>query len=185
MKRIAAAVGTLILAGCGPSGHQPAQEAQLQLVVSDTPITLQAGQTLALQLLVIGAGSEQATISSPDLPPFAVLQGSLLTLSPSRQYEGDYTLTLVATTQSSNASASLHVTVQRPETAPRLWFFSISGTSGDNLGGFCLDFSNCILYGTPIISLSAADDEGDPVTWDVELVPSDQPLSGSPTQTVT
>ena len=135
MKRIAAAVGTLILAGCGPSGHQPAQEAQLQLVVSDTPITLQAGQTLALQLLVIGAGSEQATISSPDLPPFAVLQGSLLTLSPSRQYEGDYTLTLVATTQSSNASASLHVTVQRPETAPRLWFFSISGTSGDNLGG--------------------------------------------------
>lgn len=185
MKHLVEAVLFLTLASCGLSGHQDAQETQLQLLVSDMPITMQAGQTLALQLLVIGAGSEQATISSPDLPPFATLQGSRLTLSPSRQYEGDYTLTLVASTQSSTASASLRLTVQRPETAPRPQVFFLSATNGDNLGGFCLDLPTCVLYGTPIFYLSAVDDEGDPVTWDIELVSSEQPFSGSPTQTLT
>src|SRR5438132_1028786 len=106
------AIAMVVLCGCGsPVERSDAQATKLQLLVTKDPLVVETDHTLMLQVLVIGEGADEATISSPDLPAFAKLQGAILTLSPSREYQGDYTLTLVATAGPSTSSARLHVSV--------------------------------------------------------------------------
>jgi len=187
MKYNVVLIAMLAFAGCGSSSHDAGstQKTRFKLVVSDTPIVLQAGHSLALQLLVVGAGSDEATISSPDLPQFATLQGGLLTLSPGREYEGDYDLTLVAEAAASTASAVLHVTVTRHNTPPAIEGGTFMGDASGLADSFCASFGTCTLHGVASIYVNVKDAEGDLVTVDVEVVQSGQAFSGIPTHSVT
>jgi len=183
----AALVAIAAFAGCGsPSQNAGSgQETQLKLLVSDTPIVLQAGQSLALQLLVIGTGSDQVSISSPDLPPFATLHGTLLTLSPGRQYEGDYELTLIAEAGERTATAALHVNVTRYNTPPEFEGRMLLSDANGLADSFCAVVGNCTLHGVASIFLHVKDADGDIVTAELEVVPAGQAFSGKPTHGVT
>lgn len=193
MKRpLVMAVATLVLCGCDNAGDQSggAEEGRLRMVVADSPIILEAGESIVLQLLVIGAGATEAEISSPGLPPFAVLHGSRLRLSPGRSYEGDYSLTFIAKAGSSTASAVLQVTVTRRNTAPSL--IGNSPMLGNDRGIYgSLDMLPTLLWprrevpGTAAIDVVLGDAEGDAVTVDAEIVLKGQPFSGVPTHSVT
>src|SRR5438445_11071953 len=94
MKRIMLVI-LVVATGCGrESTRVPAS--RLELVVPDTTIDMQGGQTREIQLLVVGAKAEQVNYSA-ELPAFARLAGSLLTLTPTRSDAGSYKLTVTAT----------------------------------------------------------------------------------------
>ncbi|MFL5311580.1 MAG: hypothetical protein ACJ79H_14110 [Myxococcales bacterium] len=169
--------------GCG-SGNGRTYRAGLELVAPDTPIEMQGGQTREIQLMVVGTQSEQATFSA-DLPPFAKLTGSLLTLSPKRADEGQYELTVTALAGDESARAKMQVVVRSPNTAPSWDPFGAGGILlGDDAGiygpgpmmGGCPGAS-CELHGVPAIYASVCDSEDDVVTVDVEIVPLGRPFT--------
>ena len=78
------------LAGCGPrqqTSMPGSQQDRLAVVVADKPLQVQAGENLLVQVVAVGRDSGSAVISSPDLPPFATLDGSLLTIAPDRSFQ--------------------------------------------------------------------------------------------------
>jgi hypothetical protein len=181
------AVALLALCSCGSPLEQQTQDTKLQLVVSKDPLLVETDHTFVLQLLVIGEGADEATISAPDLPPFATLRGSILTLSPGREYQGDYTLTLVATAGAKTSSAKLQVSVIRFNSAP-----VVNGIAQFDSTGFVDVLTNpscfprpCRLHGTPVLGVYVVDAEGDSVTVEMEVVPVGQALSGVPTHRAT
>jgi hypothetical protein len=185
------AIAIVMLSSCGSPVQRPerAQETTLQLVVAEDPLVVQTSTTLTVRLLVIGEGADEAKISSPDLPPFATLHGSMLTLSPGREYQGDYALTLVAAAGSNSTSARLQVSVIRFNTAPTLGYNLLGDSNGIYLRMNMTDPScntvKCTLHGTPSVSIMLADADRDSVTVEVEVVPAGQPFSGYPTHRVT
>src|SRR5438874_4490925 len=192
MKRIMLVI-LVVATGCGrESTRVPAS--RLELVVPDTAIDMQGGQTREIQLLVVGHKAEQAMFSA-ELPPFARLVGSLLTLSPTRADAGQYGLTVTATVGNESASATMQVVVRSPNTPPS-WRMNPFGGGiglGDDLGiygsppsmGGCPGPS-CKLKGLPSIYASpVCDSEDDLVTVDVEIVPLGQPFTKTPTHSRT
>src|SRR3954470_11932018 len=181
LTAIAAAV-----AACGGSSNPGTNTDRqpLQLVIDEKPMGLTTGESIVIQLLVIGQDASDATISSPDLPPFATLAGSRLTLAPGRAFQGDYSLTLIAKAGSSSASATLHVTVVRDNSAPVVG--AAGFTWGDNTANlypmYCIPHE---LHGTASLYAFVGDADGDSVTWDAEVVPEGQPFSGRPTHSLT
>src|SRR5438105_3548499 len=75
----------LALGACGRGEpvHPPPvpQTTSLALVVPTATLQMQPGETRLVQLLVIGDAADRATLSSPDLPSFAKLEGALLSLA--------------------------------------------------------------------------------------------------------
>jgi hypothetical protein len=156
---------------------------------------MQGGQTRDIQLLVIGTGSERATFSA-DLPSFAKLVGSVLTLSPKRADEGQYVVTVTAIVGDESARTTMQVVVRSPNTPPS-WMMNPIAAGGILLGddagiygpgpmvGGCPGAS-CELKGLPSIYASTVcDQEDDPVTVDVEIVPLGQPFTKTPTHSRT
>jgi hypothetical protein len=174
----------VVLCSCDPAERGDlAQGKNLQLVVTKDPIVLETDHTTVLELLVIGEGADEATISSPDLPPFATLKGSILTLSPTRAFQGDYSLTLVATAGTSTSSAKLQVTVIRFNSAPTLNGYTLFDSTGwiDTVyHPWPVTF-----YGTPVFGMHVADAEGDIVTAEMEVIPAGQVFSAVPTHAAT
>lgn len=183
MRSTVAGALALLLFGCGsPSGTS---STSLQLVVSDTPVELAAGETLRVKVLVIGDGSSSAVLSSPDLPPFATLQGTDLTLSPTRSHEGDYAFTLVATASTGTASAVFHLRVSRSNTPPRL-LSAFSLWDGDRFRlPFVCPGPACTVSGIPGFVAFMRDDEGDDLTLELEVAPLGQPFTGVATHSIT
>jgi hypothetical protein len=170
------------LAGCGPrtGGTVNSQQGPLALVVADKPIQVQAGEKIFVQVVAVGRDSDSAVISSPDLPPFATLDGSLLTIAPDRSFQGDYSITIVARTKGDSASAVLHVLVARFNTAPTVrsspYMFLLidkNGVRGPGCPG-----SFCTLGEQAGIAVDVCDAERDAVTVELEVVPKGQPFSG-------
>ena len=185
----------LAVVGCGSgsgAGADRTQPASLELVTPGTPIEMQGGQTREIQLLVIGATGEQVTFSA-QLPPFAKLVGSLLTLSPGRADAGDHQLTVTATAGAQSTSAELHVIVSAPNTPPR--WRPITTMLGNNDGvysnrpcspacGICPG-DTCVL-GSPVsLFATVCDADLDPVTVDVEVVSLGSQFAKTPTHSLT
>jgi hypothetical protein len=91
-----------MLTGCG----SPQSRLELQLISSGTvasaedgavaSISMRTGETRTVEIVALRA-SAVVTYSAIGLPPFAVLDGPLLTLTPARRDAGQYALTLTAT----------------------------------------------------------------------------------------
>jgi hypothetical protein len=183
----------VVAVGCG-SGAAHRQPASLELVAPGAPIEMQGGETREIQLLVIGIDADQASFSA-DLPPFAKLVGSVLTLFPSRVDAGDYAFTITAAAGDSSSQATIHVIVTSPNTAPTWQPWDIE--LGDDLGiyntscppGFRCEVcpsASCELEDSPSVYLSAVcDAEDDMVTVDVEVVRVGQQFTKTATNSYT
>src|SRR5438046_1684103 len=115
MKR--AIVGLLLAAAACGRDSGPSRMSSLQLVVPAGAIEMQGGETRQIQLLVLGVYNDQVTLSG-QLPTFASISGSMLTLAPTRADAGDYPMTVTATASGDSTSAELRVIVSVPNTPP-------------------------------------------------------------------
>lgn len=142
----------------------------LALQLADTPLQLTAPTSVLLQIVVVGADGNAVSVSSPDLPPFASLQGTLLTLAPGYEDVGSYAIELDATTSQATATGVLSVQVTRSNTGP---YFLMPM------------FVNNGVDGNPVPHLLGAvcDKEGDNFTYEVEIVSVDQALANVATYT--
>lgn len=172
----------LAASGCGSDAGPEAD--RLRVVVADTPVEMLAGSTMLVQVLVLGPGAAEAVLSSPDLPAFATLAGSVLTLAPTRAFEGDHLITLVATAGASTVSAVLHVHVTRPNAPPQLVFVQMGDDDLTRSWNVCPG-PRCTIGGLASAIAVVSDDDGDDVTVEVELAPADEPFAGVPTHSAT
>jgi hypothetical protein len=143
------------LAGCGSSG--PGGQ-QFALAVPDQPIMLMAPTTLVVQLVVLGAHGRSVTITSANLPGFAMLTGETLTLSPGYKDAGDYAIALTATAGTDSDTGTLNLHITRSNTPP-MWLPDPVVTSGSSAAPAFVDAVVC-------------DMEGDDITLEVDVAPS-------------
>jgi hypothetical protein len=153
----------------------------LQVLGSTAPIDVMAGERLLLRILVVGDDADRASLSSPDLPPFATLSDSTLTLAPTRSHTpGDYTVTIVATTPTQRASSTFQIRVKRFNQPPG--YFTIFVYDGIEemkcacQGAPLLDAERCRFDNDPQVMFPFTEPDGDPVFVEVELQPSDAGL---------
>lgn len=188
MKTFALFVAAALGSGCGESKFQ------LQLASQDisrapngaSRLEMQAGNALAVQMVVVGAGSGPVTFTADGLPGFAVQKGSLLTLSPRRADAGEYSFTLTATSQGLSSSVPVDLVVTRSNNPPRWLLVNWTGIFSDDKGyrgeGACPGAATCTAYGEPHIQVgTAVDDDGDALRAEVEVVPHGQSFTGTPT----
>jgi hypothetical protein len=157
------------LIGCGPgTSAAPASHLSLQLISSDSSggataskIEMRAAETRTVVLVAVGADGP-ATFSSGNLPPFATLDGPVLTLSPQRPDTGDYSLALTVTAGHDSATADVRLSVLRSNGGPT-WapsFNPILGTGlSDDLNGprpRCPSPETCTLAPNSFLSVSPA-----------------------------
>ena len=172
---------------CGTGGTQ-SSTFRLQISgestdVAASRITMQAGETRLVQLLVVGAVPGSVTFSAEGLPAFGRLDGSILTLSPSRADQGEYAITLIARSGNQTASTSLDLVVNRYNSPPRLFADTIGfgdGRINGRFQGTCPNPPLCTAFGTPKLWIAGCDPEGDGMTLDVEVVIRGHPFSGHP-----
>ncbi len=176
--------------GCA-SGRNEQDSQRLQLVLPADSLNMVGGETRELAILVLGANADQATISG-ELPAFAKIAGSILTVSPARTDAGVYSLMLTATTGTDSVSLVLDVVVAAPNTPPT---WDVGGIAmGDDVGVYgtepctpwlstacqaCPD-SWCGLVGTPWVYVESCDNDGDAVTVDLDVVALGQSFTGTP-----
>lgn len=149
-------------------------------------LEMQAGNSLALQMLVVGSVPGPIMFTADGLPAFAVQDGSLLTLSPRRTDAGEYSFTVTATSRGVSSTVRIDLAVTRLNSAPR-WdsiYFTASVFDDKGQRGWraCPGAATCTAYGAPHISVGkAADGDGDALHADVEVVSHGQPFTGIPT----
>ena len=180
--------------GCG-SGTARWQSASLELVMPATPIEIAGGHTREIQILVIGAPAEEVRLSA-QLPSFATLVGSLLTLAPQRADAGNYQLTITARAGAQSTSSELYVTVSAPNSPPT-WsprdvmlgnddgVFSNPPGPGGTLSPMICPSDNCVLANPVSVFVQGiCDADGDSVTVDVEVISLGAEFTKTPSHTV-
>jgi hypothetical protein len=189
-------LAVLLVAACGRSAaiHAPMSlELSSSGAVSQDggvpTIDLQSGETRLLELIVIGAASGPVQFSAANLPPFATLQGPLLTIAPVRKDAGSYTLTLTASAGSESSGVTLNVIVHRANTAPTVTF-AFFPFAGDNRYYFSACSlkpapTTCTAGQGPYVRVGGMDAERDAIVADVEVVPRGQPFRNLPTHSAT
>lgn len=176
--RRAGAIIVALLMGCGSSETSSAPPGEtFALLVSSEPVEIQAPTTILVQIIVVGGDGAPVSITATDLPPFATLSGSALTLSPTLADAGDYAVTLTATSGTKQDSATLRLHVTRLNTPP-MWapvpmIQDAARTINVSSGG--------TITGTPYLWAVVYDDEADDMTLDAEIVPVGRPFTGVPT----
>jgi len=171
----------LSVAGSGSSSNGIAQ-----------PLEIQAGETLTLQLLVVGSVPDAVAFTTSNLPPFATLKGVLLTLAPGRPDAGTFDFTITATSSGESAVAAIHLVVSRYNSPPA-WDEAVPVHFRDQSGwrwpGICPSSgqehgSYCTVVGVPAISFWACDEERDVMVGEIEVVVKGQPFTGVATQSL-
>lgn len=188
MKR--SVVWGLLLAGCGWVSQPTSQTTEFQLVGPDTAITMAAGETRSIQLLVVGASQAEVSLA-PGHPSFATLTGKLLTLAPGRTVTGSFLVALEAVDGQRTATATVEVVVSRFNTAPSL---GASHVLGDAHGGYtafpgcreqCCPGPSCTIGAGAFIAVVVTDPDGDVVTVDAEVVEDGAPFTRVATHSLT
>ncbi len=189
-------LAVLLVAACGRSAsiHAPmslelSSSGALSQDGGAPTIDLQSGETPLLELIVVGAASGPVQFSAANLPPFATLQGPLLTLTPMRKDAGSYNLKLTASAGSESSSVTLDVIVHRANTAPVVTF-AFFPFAGDNRYYFSACSlkpapTTCTAGQGPYVRVGGMDPEGDAIVADVEVVPRGQPFRNLPTHSAT
>ena len=134
---------------------------------------------------MIGTVQSAVSFSLEGAPAFATLEGSLVTLAPQRADQGDYTFSIRATAGSQSQAATVTVSVNRFNTAPRFPNqIGLSDDTGWRYSGFCPSPAFCTTLGTPVLLIGFCDDEGDGVTVDAEVVERGHPFAKKPTHSI-
>jgi hypothetical protein len=176
LTEVFAAVLLSCVAGCGGTSEEvtppdaPQTEA-FSILVGEEPIALEAPTTILVQIVVIGARDQPVSLSSPHLPAFVELSGSVLRLSPGYGDAGEHAIPLKATAGDKTTSATLRLHITRKNTppmwlpSPRLWV--------DHEWKYLFEFPT--VTGTPLLQAFVCDKEGDDITLEAEVVPKGQP----------
>lgn len=189
-----ASLALAVLAGCGDNGQRSSDAQQaLALSLPDDTITLEAGQKQYVTLLTVGARDGSQVTFTGQLPAFARLDGSLLTLAPGRGDEGDYDLVIEAAVGDQSSSASLHVVVTVQNTAPALGMGLLGLGDANGIytpGPWVIPSENCpgptcVIGASPAVYVGACDAESDAMTVEVEVVQRGQAFSGNATHAFT
>jgi hypothetical protein len=143
-------------------------------------VEMNAGSTTVIEMLVLGASPDAVAFRATNLPAFATLRGTELTVAPGRQDAGEYAITLIATVASESQSAPLNLLVHRTNTPPK-WGGGFMFGDDTGFRRDCLSPSTCTARGTPKLYMFVCDPENDRVVIDVEVVPRGQPFTGVPT----
>jgi hypothetical protein len=176
----------LMLVACGrgeSSFHLDVAASDLDEGAGIPTVSLETDQTRSVFFVAVGSATDRIVFSSPSLPRFATLDGPLLTLSPTRQDQGQVDIDVIARTDSASARATLRVRVTRPNRAPH-WSFGSPYLLLDDHGlhhGIICPGPYCTLIGTAKVTLNACDEDGDGINLEVEVVERGKPFSGKPT----
>src|SRR6266446_9269861 len=166
MKTLSLLVAIMIAACSGGADEQ----LELQIAVpahftvngDPTSIYMQAGDKLVVALVAIGAKQKAVVFSGDALPPFATLDGQLLTLSPTRSQAGDYSLKLSATAGSEKITTTLRLSVGRYNSPPEWNGFLDMGDEQNGARIYtCPSSLICTIGRNPWIHMYACDPEGD------------------------
>src|SRR5437868_2982741 len=183
MTRIVRLLAGILAASCGPGGsaHFMLQVGS-QANSNDGPaaLTLRGGETKTLGLLVVGTVPGPVTFSGKNLPSFATLSGSVLTLAPTRADMGDYSLTLIATASGESQSSILRISVLRSNSPPAGGFEYFTDDTS-HYTNTCPNPATCTAIGTPVLHLRFCDAEGDGVTTELEVVERGRAFTKTPT----
>jgi hypothetical protein len=189
--------GTILLAamvGCGSGSAN--QQFQLELSTASESrdagasrrIEMQAGDTLGIEMLVVGSVPGPVTFTAEGLPSFATLNGPLLELATARSDAGEFSFTVSARSGHSSSSVVVHLTVNRFNNPPRWVLVFPQGMIGElsddmgNRGSRCPGPETCRVSGAPTVLVGdVSDPDGDAVRMDVEVVSHGQPFTGRPT----
>ena len=185
MKRSACVL--LAVCACGGSATR------LQLAVEGAdksgsgdgiPITMQTRESKSFALLAVGAKSSKLTFTSKNLPAFATLQQSILTLSPGATDGGTYHFSISVNNDGNSASSEFALTVVHPADPP-VWSQDLLPFLNDDIGQryFACPGSTCTVIGTPVVTVEGCTTNGDDLLVDVEVVPHGQQMTGQPTFT--
>lgn len=174
-----------LLAACGTPRTTPPTTSSLALTLGD-PVSVEAGQTLLVQVVVLGDDGRQVTLTGQSLPSFATLSGHQLRLAPTREDSpGTYSVTLRASAGTDSATSTLAVTVLRPNTAP--WLGTLDFYEDGHLKCACFygNFDgDCRFASDPELVSGAWDPEGDHVLVELEFREAGTPLQGVATHSV-
>jgi hypothetical protein len=147
-------------------------------------IEMETEQTHVVQFVLVGGVPPNVVFSGINLPSFATMAGSLVTLAPGRGDAGTFVVTVSASDGKHSDVASLRVVVNRGNTAPRWQASGGSYFFGDDLGlhfaAYCPG-PHCTAVGTAKVQALVCDDDDDGVTVEVEVVPAGTPFSGRAT----
>ncbi len=190
MSRLGLVAACFAALACGPATNGQNQQ-QFQLQLASDHVDLEAGQSVLIELMVIGTAGRPVSITSPDLPSFAVLVGNELRIVTARADRGSYPITLVATSGADSSSTVLMVNVAWTNSPPTWDVTAMSGLwDFGYLKLFCGDISHpCRFDHIPYFSFSGLDADGDAIVCDLELVEIDAAgtphFTGQPTLTLT
>jgi hypothetical protein len=161
-----------VLAACGGGASRDTTANRLELRLPSDVVELPYNESVAVQFIVLGAGSDPITISHSNLPHFATMDGSTIRVSPNDIYDaGEYLVTIVAQAGARSTSGQFTIRVLA-NTAPTIvrWDFSDGGA---------------MLFGPifhPTVYVLACDAEGDHVDLQIEARPLGESFTGMPTQ---
>jgi hypothetical protein len=147
-------------------------------------LQVEAGQTLLIQLIVLGAEGQEVVITGTVLPAFATLEGSLLRLAPGMStLPGDYPLELTAAAGMESTKATAIVSVHRQNTAPSVsegW--ALDGELAKCGCFFQFPYLNtnppCHYTDDPGYGVMVKDAEGDSFVMEFEVQPEGTAFTG-------
>jgi len=172
--RVGVPVVALMIAACDGESAGLQQQRQFALEVPQR-VEVRSGETTVVALLAVGA-SGQVSYGADGLPPFAVLDGSTLRISP-RPWDpqGEWTVTVTANDGSASASATFTLALLKP---PLAWSISPMLGDGRRSGLFAAPSTAPVeIEGQPIVGSSP-----DPSLQICgELRPVGEGMTGTPT----
>jgi hypothetical protein len=195
MRLVRVTACLVVAAACG---RGPAERARFDLTLSGAAsktggdgvpeMTVVGGDKLVVQVLVVGNVSGPVAFTASGLPPFATLDGNVLTMAPARTDHGTFPLSIEASDGAQTVKTSMRVVAVARETTLNgsfLWADQIAGRPYPILPFSCPSRETCTAYGTPAIEFGVCDDENDEVTLAIEVVPRGSSFQKVPTYSMT
>jgi hypothetical protein len=183
MKRVVCVLVAVV--GCG------GQTAQFHVDVPSAEhadckptIEMQTEQTRVVQFVLVGNVPPNVVFAGINLPSFATMAGSLMTLAPGRGDAGTFVISVSASDGKQTDVTSLRVIVTRGNAAPRwsdeLGSYIFGDDHGAHFAALCPGV-HCTAVGTAKLLGMFCDADDDEVKVEVEVVPLGTPFSGQAT----
>lgn len=155
------------------------QSGTLALQAPSSSVKLMAGETLLVQLLVVGDAAGQAEVTATALPAFAAIDGTIVRLAPSRAVApGVYHAAFSASAGGQVATAEFDIEVTRFNTNPEMSFQWWSDGAADKytcrihtplFGDGLYTAADCRFDNPPVARFDFKDLDHDPVELEFEL----------------
>jgi hypothetical protein len=170
-----------VVMACGRGGQDaPAGQAPFALAILDgREVPIRSGEQTLLLLTVVGALADEVTYTADGLPPWATLEGDLITFAPGRSDTGAFDVTVTATAGAASDSKRLHLLVSAKNRAP--FIVDTFLTDPANHLDVYRQPPSCML--DPVLHAYVRDLDGDRSRLEIEAVTAGTPFTGIATHT--